>query len=129
MTNKVKPADMSAGFCLVHIVCLHIIVDHFAVVLLLSLNVVQNGARARVTKFEDASVIQAGCVLFCCEQVCAKIAVVGLVGRICGRIGCREGRKAVLVSASHVRYCAVFHLSKRVQMPLLCLSDLREKGL
>jgi hypothetical protein len=56
---------------LIHRICFHIIIDHFAVLLLLTLNVIERLTAFFVGKFKDAGVIQRRNVLFCTENVAA----------------------------------------------------------
>ena len=61
----------ASSVSLIHRIGLHIIVNHFAVLLLLGLNVVEGLAAFFVGEFEDAGVIQRRNVLFGTQNVAA----------------------------------------------------------
>ena len=61
---------------LIHRIRLHIIVEHFSVLLLLLLDVVQHLANILIGELKHAGVVQPGNVLFATQRVGTQITVV-----------------------------------------------------
>lgn len=98
----------------IHSVCGHIVVKHFAVVLLFFLNVVEDFADVFVAEFEDASIIEMGRVLFNSQSVGTQILVVLHFGGL-PRVGCGKCGHG-FAAARHGRNGAGTNLIERVQM-------------
>ena len=85
------PAGFPAGgFSAVHTVDFHIIVNGFAVVLLLRLNSVYRLTGVLVGKLKNAGIIKVRSVFFGGEKVTAQKTVVLLIGRVFISVGRRE---------------------------------------
>lgn len=76
-----------SSFLRVHTVRLHVVVQHFTVLLLLFLNVVENIAHIFIFKLEDTGIVQVGRVFFSGEKIAAKIIVILFIGVLFCTIG------------------------------------------
>ena len=102
----------------IHGICLHIVVDSFAVLLFFLLNVVECVARAFVLEFKNAGVVKMRGVLFGGKQVRAE-KTVGLLGLIiAGAVGRGKGlgNGGGGAAAIHSGNLTVFHAGERLQM-------------
>ena len=116
-------------FCVlrIHRICLHIIVNHFSVILFFLLNVIYSISHIRVAKFEHTGVIKMRSVLFSCEKVAAKEAVVLFLGSFGTVLGCRKCCRTACRAARALRATAHFDRSERIKMLSFYLRDTGKK--
>ena len=110
----------------IHIVGLHILVDHVPMLLLLGLDVVQDLPQLGLPELEHAGVVEPRGVLFGGEQILAEVVVLLLVGGLGGVVG-SEGGDLGLGLAAHGGCGALLDLIEGVQMPPLHVGDAVEE--